>query len=182
MKLVPAKFRRNVLLPSVLGLTDGILTAVALAAGALLKPTGHLMSVGLAVRIALAALASSAFVYYVAQYSHLRGELVRLETQLNMTEHGRFAASRLGRGVTWEALFTAGVSTSASFVGALIPLLPGALLPSFRWTAIIAAIGSLGILGLILARVVRGSFWRWSMALMAGGLALSIVGVALHIA
>lgn len=182
MKPIPAKFRRNVLLSSVLGLTDGILTAVTLAAGTLVNPTDHPMSLGLAVRIAVAALVSSAFVYYVAQYSHLRGDLVRLETQLNMTEHGRFAASRLGRGVTMEALFTASVSTSASFLGALILLLPGALFPSFRWAAIIAAIGSLGVLGSVLARAVRGSFWRWPIALMAGGIALSIIGAAVHIA
>lgn len=174
-------FRRNVLLPSVLGLTDGVLTAVTLAAGALVAPEGHPMSTRLAVRIALAALASSAFVFYVAQYSHLRDELVRLETQLSMTEHGKFAASHLGRQVAIEALFAAAVASTASFLGALIPLLLGASFHNFRWTAIVAAVGSLGVLGGVLARLVHGSFWRWPIVLMAGGVALSTLGIVLHI-
>jgi len=181
MRLILRALGRSVLLPSVLGLTDGILTAITLAAGSLVAPGGRPMSAHLAVRIAVAALTSSAFVFYVAQYSHLRGELVRLERQLTLTDHGRFAASRLGRSVALEALFAAAVSSSASFLGALIPLLSGALFPDFRWAAIVASIGSLGILGSVLARVVRGSFWRWPTALMIGGLALSIVGITLHI-
>ncbi len=181
MRLIRESFRGNALLSSVTGLTDGILTALTLAAGALVAPGGHPVSVRLALRIAVAALVSGAFVFYVAQYSHLRGELVRLEKQLSMTEHGRFAASHLGRQVAAEAFTTATVSSSASFVGALIPLLLGALFPSFRWAAIVASIGSLGILGSVLARVVRGSFWRWPAVLMAGGVVLSVLGAALHI-
>jgi VIT1/CCC1 family predicted Fe2+/Mn2+ transporter len=181
MRLTRESFRRNALLSSVTGLTDGILTALTLAAGAIVAPGGHPVSVSLALRIAVAALASGAFVFYVAQYSHLRGELVRLEKQLSVTEHGRFAATRLGRQVATEAFTTATVSSSASFVGALIPLLLGALFPSFRWAAIVASVGLLGVLGSILARVVRGSFWRWPAALMTGGIALSILGAALHV-
>lgn len=114
MRLILPAFGRRVLLPSVLGLTDGILTAVTLAAGSLVAPGGRPMSAHLAIQIAVAALTSSAFVFYVAQYSHLRGELVRLERQLTFTDHGRFAASRLGRSVALEALFAAAVSSGAS--------------------------------------------------------------------
>jgi hypothetical protein len=56
----------------VAGLSDGILTALTLAAGKLLGPEAA-MSPGLALRVALAAAVSGAFVFFVAHYAVLRG-------------------------------------------------------------------------------------------------------------
>jgi VIT1/CCC1 family predicted Fe2+/Mn2+ transporter len=164
----------------VLGLADGILTALTLAAGQLTEPS-HDMSMNRALRIAAAALVSSAFVFYVAHYSQLRGELIHAERQLNLIAHGRLASTRLGRSVLIEAFWTAVVSSSASFVGALIPLLTSVVLPAFRWGAVVSSVTSLGILGVALARVVHGSYWRWCGALVIGGVVLSAVGIGLHI-
>lgn len=173
-------YPRHVLLPTVLGLADGILTAVTLAAGELTE-NDPVMTLNRALRIAVGALVSGVFVFYVAQYSQLRGELVHAERQLNLLSHGRLASTRLGQSVQMEAIWTAVISSSASFVGALIPLLTGVLFPSWRWVAIASAVISLGFLGLALARVVHGSYLRWCLSLVVGGILLSAIGIELHI-
>jgi len=47
---------------------------------------------------------SGAFVFFIAEYARVRDELVHAERQLNLTSHGRFAASRLGQTVFRETL------------------------------------------------------------------------------
>lgn len=180
MKYCLGSLRHRTLLPTVLGLADGILTALTLAAGQLTEP-GHEMAMARGIKIAVAALVSSAFVFYVAHYAQLRGDLIHAERQLNLMSHGRLASTRLGRSVRVEALVTAVLSSVASFAGALIPLLTGVLLPTFRWGPVVASLGSLGVLGVALARVVRGSYWLWCGGLMTGGVALSLIGIRLRI-
>ena len=172
--------RPRIVLPVVLGLTDGILTALTLAAGQLTEPSFQ-MPIGRALRIAAAALVSGAFVFYVAHYAQLRRELLRAEKQLNVLSSGHLATTRLGRSVLIEAVSTAVLSSTASFAGALIPLVSDVLLPQFRWGAVAASIVALGFLGIGLARSVRGSYYRWCIGLMVGGLLVSVVGVKLHI-
>ena len=172
--------RGPVLLPVVLGLADGILTALTLAAGELTERNNQ-MPANRALRIAVGALISGAFAFYVAHYSQLRGELVRAERQLNLLSHGRLASTRLGRSVLLDALWSAVISSSASFLGALVPLLTNVCLPAFRWGSVVTSISFLGVLGLALAHVVHGSYWRWCAALVAGGIILSAVGIRLHI-
>jgi predicted membrane protein (TIGR00267 family) len=172
--------KHHALLPTVTGLADGILTALTLAAGQLTGPS-HEMSMSRGIKIAVAALVSSAFVFYVAHYAQLRGELVRAERELNLMSHGPLASTRLGRSVQIEALLTATLSSAASFLGALIPLLTGALFPTLRWGPVVASLGSLGVLGIALARVIHGSYWLWCGGLVTGGVVLSLVGVQLHI-
>lgn len=173
-------FRGNVLMPVVLGLSDGILTALALSAGRLVSANENL-TIGLAIRIAVAALVSGAFVFFVSNYSRLRGELIRAETQLNLMSHGQFASSRLGRAVILEALGATILSGGSSFFGALIPLLTGASLQGLRWTAISVSLLSLGILGLVLARTVHGRYWLWCMTLICGGIVVLLIGVKLRV-
>lgn len=180
MKSIRALFRYGSLLPIVLGLSDGILTALTLAAGHL-AGSGQKMTMSLAIRIAIGAFASGAFVFYVANYARLRGELIRAERQLNLTSHGRLAATRLGWAVFVEALSTTILSSIADFLGALIPLLIGVLLPEFGWVAVAASLGSLGVLGLVLARAVHGSLWLWCLVLVAGGVMLSILGMRIRL-
>jgi len=168
------------LLPTVLGLADGILTALTLAAGQLTEPN-HQMLMNRALRIAAGALVSGAFVFYVAHYAQLRGELVHAERQLNLMSHGRLASTRLGRSVLVEAFWSSIISSSASFLGALVPLLTGVLLPTFRWGAVVTSVGCLGILGIALAKAVHGSYWRWCAGLAAGGAIFSAIGMGLRI-
>jgi VIT1/CCC1 family predicted Fe2+/Mn2+ transporter len=170
----------GMLMPVVLGLSDGILTALTLSAGRLVNANESLTFI-LAARIAIASLASGAFVFFVSNYSRLRGELIHAETQLNLTSHGQFAASRLGRAVLREAVGTTVVSSGSSFIGALIPLVTGAWFQEFRWAAISASLLSLGILGLVLARSVHGRYWVWCIGLVCGGTLVLLIGVKLSI-
>jgi predicted membrane protein (TIGR00267 family) len=174
------RLRRDHLLPLVLGLSDGVLTALTLAAGSLVDSLRH-MTFGLALRIAISALASSAFVFLVARYSQLRGELVNAERQLNLTSHGRLAASSLGQAIRREAIVAAILSSLASFMGALIPLVVAVLFPANSWVAIAVALMVLGLLGVGLAKTVFGNPLYWSGALVLGGIVLSVLGVRLRI-
>jgi predicted membrane protein (TIGR00267 family) len=173
-------FRPQNLLPVVLGFSDGILTALTLAAGRLTS-LGQTVSLSLALRIAAGALASGAFVFFVARYAELRRELIHAERQLSLTSHGQLAASHLGAAVLHEAVLSGLISSIAAFCGALVPLLVAALIPGYRWASIFAAVITLALLGSGLARVLHGGGLRWSVGLAAGGGALSLVGVYLKI-
>jgi predicted membrane protein (TIGR00267 family) len=168
------------LLPIVLGLSDGVLTALTLATGSLVNPERHI-AMSMAMRISASAFATGAFVFFVARYSQLRAELVTAERQLNLTSHGRLASSKLGRAVLREAIAAALLSSISSFVGAMIPLLVAALVPSDGWAALVAALITLALLGAGLAKVSLGSPLYWSSTLVAGGVLLAILGAHLRI-
>lgn len=99
----------------------------------------------------------------------------------SLTAHGQFAASRLGHAVFVESSRAAVLSSLSSFVGALFPLAIAALLPSFRWAAVVAALIVLAGLGAGLARSVHGSWARWSLGLAVGGVLLILAGMHLRI-
>jgi VIT1/CCC1 family predicted Fe2+/Mn2+ transporter len=171
---------REHLFAFVIGLTDGILTALTLATGKVIA--SHQAIEGtLALRIATAGSASGAFIFFIAQYSLLRVGLVHAERHLNLTQRGRFAVTHLGRTVLQEALGGAMISGIFSFFGALFPLLLAAILPLVPWVAIIAALGALSLLGMGLGHVVYGNPSRWALGLLMAGIILAGVGLGLHI-
>jgi len=165
----------------VIGICDGILTALTLAAGSVLG-SGKPLEVGLALRIAAASAVSGTFVFFTAEYSKVRGELARAERELNLLSHGRLAATRLGRAVLVETVSKASLASICNFAGALFPLILGALLPRPVWLPVAAAIATLGLLGVAIARSVRGSLFRWVSALMVAGSLLTLIGFHLHVA
>jgi hypothetical protein len=173
--------RSQTLLPLVLGLIDGILNALTLAAGSLLGG-GDEITVGLSLRIGIAALATAAFAFFVAKYAELRGELVRAARQLSLRADQRLQSTDLGRRAATDALAATAIACAASFVGALSPLLAGAVLPGPSWLAVPLALAALGGLGFGLARALEGSRVRWATALVAGGAALTALGAQLKIA
>jgi predicted membrane protein (TIGR00267 family) len=175
-----AAFSKSQTFAIVIGLTDGILTALTLASGHLVagtKPT-----IGLSFRIALGSAICGVFVFFTAEYARLRGELIHAEGQLNLASRGQFVTSQLGKQVRAEAFASALVSSTANFLGALFPLCLGSFMPGPALLAVIPSIVALGLLGLTLARIVRGRAVVWIVALVAAGIALSIIGVWLHIA
>jgi predicted membrane protein (TIGR00267 family) len=173
-------FGQDKLLPAVLGFSDGILTALTLAAGRLTSD-GRPMTFSLALRLAMAALASGAFVFFVARYAELRRELIRAERQLNITTHGQLATSHLGKTVFWEGVAAAVISSLAAFLGALTPLTVAAVFPRHGWVSILTALVSLALLGVGLARVVHGRVLHWAVGLVLGGGVLSVIGAYLRI-
>ncbi|MDC8446893.1 MAG: hypothetical protein LV473_00900 [Nitrospira sp.] len=164
----------------VIGVLDGILTAVTFA-GARIVVSSEPIGLMLAMRLAAATALSGVFVFFVAEYARLRGELVHAERHLNLTSRGYLATTRLGRAVFHEALKGAMLSGTCGFFGALFPLMAGAVLPGPRWLMLLVAVMILGFLGVGLAFVIRGSLIRWAMALVTAGSILTVAGVKLHV-
>lgn len=164
----------------VIGLTDGILTALTLASGHLVSGTRP--TLGLSFRIALGSAICGIFVFYTAEYARLRGELIRSEKQLNFSTRGHFVATRLGRQVRREATASAVCSSLANFAGALFPLAVGSFMPGPPLLAALPSLLALATLGAALAHIVHGRSAVWVFVLVAGGIALSVIGVWLHIA
>lgn len=164
----------------VVGLTDGILNALTLAAGHFVS--GARPTLMLSLRIAFGSAICGIFVFFTAEYARLRGELLDAERQLNLTEQGKFATSSLGKQVRREAAFSASLSSGANFLGALLPLWLGAVLPGPRLLAIAPSILALGLLGAVLSQAIRGNILLWTLVLMFSGVVFSMLGIRLHIA
>ncbi len=168
------------ILPLVLGLIDGILTALALAA-ARLTNAGEGLTIGLGLRIASVALVSGALAFFVARYAELRGELRNAERQLNLAARGRFVTGKLGTAILRESLASAAVSSAAAFCGALVPLLPAGLFPHERWLALAVGTTTLAALGAGLGYALNGNPWRWALALAAAAVIVTIIGAFLKV-
>jgi VIT1/CCC1 family predicted Fe2+/Mn2+ transporter len=165
----------------VAGLVDGILNALTLAAGRLAHAGGEGATFSLAFRVSVAAGATTIFVFFIAHYAQLRLDLIRHERELNFTEHGRLAATRLGRRVFFESLLRAMLAAGFSLVGALFPLLLCAIVPSPRWLGLAITIIVLSGLGALLARTIYGSPVVWGVGHFIVGIALALVGMQLDL-
>lgn len=166
--------------PFLIGFIDGMLTALSLAAGKLFEPNDHI-TLMLALRVACVSLASSGFVYFVATYTDLRGQLVHAEKELNLTKSGQLAKSRLGKKVLVQSTLDAIISGVSGFIGSLIPLGAAIVVPNWPWIAIAFSSFILGSLGYILGRCVGRSPIIWALALALGGLLITYIGFLLHI-
>jgi predicted membrane protein (TIGR00267 family) len=173
-------FRREHTFALLIGVVDGILTALTLAAGRVVSASNPI-DAALALRIPVASALSGAFVFFVAEYARIRGELVRAERQLNLTTHGRLATTQLGRAVLHETAGATVVSVVCNFLGASIPLITAAMIPGAPWLSIAVANVVLGALGLGIARAIYGSAIRWAVMLMLAGSLLTLVGIELRI-
>lgn len=181
MKMTPWRIlRQRFLLAATMGVTDGILTALVLAAG-LLTSSGARVTLGLSVRVAGVAFFSGAFVYFVSKYAESRQQLVHAEQELSLTAHGKLAVTHLGKASFREAVLSALISSAASFLGALCPLLVATLFPQDNWTSVLASLVALGVLGAALAKTVYGNMLRWSLTLILGGMMLTAIGMKLDI-
>jgi len=171
------------LLPLVLGVTDGILNALTLSAGAIVRGADGSggITVLLGLRVAAAALVTAAFTMFVADYAERRSSLVRASRQLNMTEPGRLAATQLGRQAFRESALAMAVAAGASLVGAALPLLIGAVPVVPSWAVLALAIGALGLLGWALGTLLSARRLRWTIGMLAGGAVVTVIGVWLQI-
>jgi len=163
----------------VAGLVDGILNALTLAAGKLLDQQGE--SWFLVLKVCAATAGTTLFVFFVAHYAELRAELIHAERELNLTSRGRLATTRLGRKVLQESIVASIIAACCGLIGSAIPLILNMAIPGPPLLGIGSTIILLGILGVALARSFFGSSCVWALALMAGGIALSIIGVKLRV-
>lgn len=164
-----------------LGVADGILNALTLASASLLSRDSAI-TFGLALRVAVAAFATAAFVFFVAQYADYRGQLVTAARHLSLHSSRRLTRTGLGSTIVRDALAGTLITGCASFPGALVPLLTAALVPGASWVAVPVAIGMLSALGAAVAGVIDGAPLRWSLVLALGGLAMTGIGYELRIA
>jgi len=172
--------KRDLLFPIVVGLSNGIITALIFTAGEILHVGGNI-GPGLAIRIAVGVALPSVFTFYVAEYARLRRELVHASKELNLNSPVHLINSRLGRVIIRKAIIVTSVGTVAGFTGALLPLLVSVMIPSFTWLPIIAAILALGVFGVSLAISVRGNPIYWITALVVAGALVTVIGSILHI-
>lgn len=164
----------------VIGLVDGILTSLVLAAGKVMS-VGESIQLPDVVRVAVVASISAAFTFFVAQYSRFRHELVHAEKHLTLGSRGRLAKTQLGRAVFCESVLGSIVSGSCSFAGAVFPLLFAMIRPGETWLSIGAPIVALGLLGGFLGRSVHGNALLWAIGLVSIGAVLTFVGLKVHI-
>lgn len=166
--------------PFILGLVDGILTTLTLASGRLKGGAGDL-TWGLALRISGASSLASAFVFFAAEYTRVRGILVHEGLQLNLPAPGALARTELGRKALRGSITRTGLSCVSNLVGAFLPLVAALLWPAYAWLSIVVAIAILAGLGFLLAQTVSGHWAKWSVGLSLAGLAIAIIGAELHI-
>ncbi len=163
----------------VLGLTDGILTALTLAAGLIVESRNR-VSLPVGLRVAVASALAGGVVFFTAELARRNQELVHAEQQLNLSSHGRLAATRLGHFVLVESSKATIVVIASNFFGALSPFLVS-LISQFRWVPIYFSIVLLGILGLTIATATYRSKILWTGSLMIAGGALTALGLWLRI-
>ena len=164
----------------VVGLTDGVLTALTLASGRIVD-SGQPVTAGLALRVALASSLSGTFVFFTADYVRQRSEIVHAEKQLNLRREGHYAARRLARAILRDSVKASMLASVCNFAGAISPLMAGALVPSIPTLSIAVALVFLGAFGFALAGITRRNRFAWSAALIGCGGALTAAGIVLRI-
>lgn len=172
--------RQDKKFPFLLGFIDGILTALTLSTGKLWQE-GAVFDFNLAVRVSIAALVSGGFVFFVAKYAELRGQLIQAEKELNLSSSGKLASTALGKKVLYSTIVDSVISGVSGFIGAFLPLLIAILDPYSPWGTLIFSVGVLGIFGFVLGKTVGRQPWIWTIALMLGGVFVILIGIKLHI-
>lgn len=162
------------LFPITIGLSDGIITALMLVSGDILR--GEHVILSLAFRVAYGSSFVGTFSFFIAQYSELHGELSRTSRQLNLKSPAYLIKSKLGRDIILESVLGAALAGFFGFTGALIPLIPDVLVPSMPYLALGFAEASLALLGIGIGRAVRGNYFFWVIMMFMIGLAVAWAG------
>ena len=173
-------FHRRQAFAAVLGMTDGVLNSLTLAAGRLIEP-GSGVSLSLALRVGVASALAGGVVFFTAELAQRNSELVHAEQQLNLASHGSLATTRLGHFVLVESAGATLTVVLSNFTGALAPLLVGMTLRGYVWTPIAFAVLLLGGLGILIAHVTFRRKSRWGIGMMLAGASLSLLGIWIHI-
>ena len=161
----------------VIGLTDGMSTALLLAGSQVLG--GHLLEPGLALRVALAAGLGGALPLLAAEYARRRQNLSRAARELNLAAPGRLLRSQLGQSNVRLALRTTAMASVSGFLGALFCLLMGAYIAP--WAALAAANLAFFVMGFWLGKHLGGRALLWGLALALAADLLTLMGLFLHI-
>ncbi|WP_241760306.1 hypothetical protein [Thermoplasma volcanium] len=172
--------RGRTLFSVTLGLSDGIITALMIASARIASNTP--VSLYEALRISFGSSLVGAFSYFVAEYSRLRGEIVRISRQLTMVSPWKLIHTRIGHSILIESLEGTTLSGFSGFAGALIPLASDVYLHQLGEVPFVISIAALSILGIGLARSISGHYATWALGMALLGVLMSYVGLILHIA
>lgn len=172
--------KQKLILPLVLGLCDGIITILTFIANRLIN-SSEFITLSFAIRISSAALITGIFVYFISQYAELRRQLLHTERELNLTTRGRLAMTNLGKQIFFESVLSAAIASIAAFFGAFIPVIVAITFQKYKWTSVLSAVMSLGILGVFLAKLVYRNKARWIFGLIISGLIVSYIGMKLNV-
>jgi len=171
--------RGRILFSITLGLSDGIITSLMIAAAAL----SSTVSIGLieALRIGAGSAIVGSFSFFIAEYARLRGEISRMSRQLAMESPRKLMRSHIGIEITEEAVEGTAIAGLSGFLGSMIPLASDALFPGLHALPFIAATVALAFLGIGLARSISGHYAIWAVGMSAVGIIMSYIGILLHI-
>lgn len=175
------KFIQKHLFSILLGLIDGILTVLTLAAGKILDKPYSALSLAFAMRLAFVTSISGACVYFISEYSKQRIRLIHAEKELNLTKHGKFVTTNLGKQIYIETMGSVIITGICSFLGAFIPMFGAIFFPETAWISMIIALLILALLGWSVARMVYGNVFVWVISLFISGLIVSFIGYKLHV-
>lgn len=165
--------------PVILGLTDGIITALMIATNEILNSNAtHL---GLFVRIALGSAAVGAVSFFMADYSSMKQDLVRLSKIVNPNTPFDLLETQLGRRIIEESIAKTLLSALSGFTGALIPLLPSLLFTTNSLISLAIADLSLALLGVVVAKVQSGNYFFWPPLLATVGIVMIYIGEFVNI-
>lgn len=170
----------KLMLPVALGLSDGILNTLMLAAHRLQGDAAP-VTLDLAGRIAVASAIESAFMLFVAAYAQLRQDLAHADRQLNVLQRGRMAQTQQGRTVIEDATAMALIAGICSLAGAGAPLLLAVLTGTGGSPVLVLTVAALGLLGIAIARMVHGRWPVWAAAMLVGGALVALLGGWLRI-
>ncbi len=160
--------------PVILGLTDGIVTALMIATNEILTVT--VPEFNLYIRIALGSASVGAVSFFMADYSSLKQELVRLSKIVNPNTPFELLETQLGRRIVSESVEKTLLSALAGFGGALIPLALSSVFITQYWVSLLGADLSLALLGVLVARVQSGNYFFWPPLLASVGVVMMFIG------
>lgn len=160
--------------PAILGLTDGIVTSLMIATNEILSATSpHFF---LYIRIALGSASVGAVSFFLADYSTLKQDLVRLSKIVNPNTPFELLQTQLGRSIIKESIFKTLLSALAGFGGALIPLTLSTEFVGYHLISLLGADLSLALLGVLVARVQSGKYYFWPPLLALVGVIMIFIG------
>ena len=164
--------RQNLLFPFSIGISDGIITALILASGGIIKGITPYLSLKISFGSAFAGM----FSFFIADYAGLNEELHRTARQLNLRSTRYLLRGKLGRDILFEAFTGTLISAFFGFVGALIPLMSSIMVPHDIYIPLLISYISLGIVGYFISRITAGSWRFWVSIMVIIGIIVTIAG------
>ncbi len=167
------------LFPTSIGLSDGIITALILAAGGILNGGG--IDLFISIKISFGSAFAGTFSYFIAQYAGLNEELHRTAKQLNLKSTNYLLKGKLGNEIFLESLSGSIIAAICGFFGALIPLLSSLVIRNNIIIPLVFSYVSLGILGLFISKTTSGRSSFWIAVMITIGIIVTIAGFYLKL-